>query len=62
MENELATRTVHDPGKVIAICDRASPFPSEKVSNVRIMMQKFALENGILCYENGDGACYQIML
>jgi 3-isopropylmalate/(R)-2-methylmalate dehydratase large subunit len=47
MEDELATRTVHDPEKVIAICDHASPSPSEQVSNVQIMMRRFARENGI---------------
>ena len=62
MEDELATRTVHDPDKVIAVCDHASPSPSEQVSNVQIMMRKFARENGITFYENGDGVCYQIVL
>jgi 3-isopropylmalate/(R)-2-methylmalate dehydratase large subunit len=62
MEDELATRTVHDPEKVIAVCDHASPSPSEQVSNVRIMMRRFAQENGIAFYENGDGVCHQIVL
>ncbi len=62
MEDELATRTVHDPDKVIAICDHASPSPSEQVSNVQIMMRRFARENGIAFYENGDGVCHQIVL
>jgi len=58
MEDELATRAVHDPEKVIAICDHASPSPSEQVSNVQIMMRKFAQENEIAFYENGDGVCH----
>ena len=62
MEDELATRTVHDPEKVIAVCDHASPSPSEQVSNVQIMMRRFARENGIAFYENGDGVCHQIVL
>ena len=62
MEDELATRTVHDPDKVIAVCDHASPSPSEQVSNVQIMMRRFARENGIAFYENGDGVCHQIVL
>lgn len=62
MESELATRTVHDPEKVIAICDHASPSPSEQVPNVQIMMRRFAQENGIKFHENGDGVCHQIVL
>ena len=62
MEDELAARTVHDPDNVIAICDHASPPPSEQVSNVRIMMRRFAQENGIKFYYNGDGLCHRIVL
>ena len=62
MEDELHTRRVHDPSKVIAVCDHASPSPSEQVSNVHIMMREFARENGIALYENGDGVCHQIVI
>jgi 3-isopropylmalate/(R)-2-methylmalate dehydratase large subunit len=61
MENELGTRRVFAPEKVAAICDHASPSPSEQVSNVHIFMRKFARENGIAFYENGDGICHQII-
>lgn len=61
MENELGTRKVFDPEKVAAICDHASPSPSEQVSNVHIFMRKFARENNIHFYENGDGICHQII-
>ena len=62
MEDELQTRTVHDSEKMIAVCDHASPSPSEQVSNVQIMMRRFASENNITFYENGDGVCHQIVL
>lgn len=61
MENELGTRKVFDNTKVAAICDHASPSPSEQVSNVQIFMRKFARENNIQFYENGDGICHQII-
>ena len=61
MENELGTRKVFDNTKVAAICDHASPSPSEQVSNVQIFMRKFARENNIQFYENGDGICHQIV-
>lgn len=61
MEKELGTRKVFDPKKVGAVCDHASPSPSEQVSNVHIFMRKFARENGIHFYENGDGICHQIV-
>ncbi len=61
MEKELGTRKVFDPKKVGAVCDHASPSPSEQVSNVHIFMRKFARENGIHFFENGDGICHQIV-
>jgi len=61
MEKDLGTRKVFDPKKVGAICDHASPSPSEQVSNVHIFMRKFARENGIHFFENGDGICHQIV-
>lgn len=61
MESELGTRKVFDPNKVGAVCDHASPSPSEQVSNVHIFMRKFARENGIHFFENGDGICHQIV-
>ncbi|HTY90052.1 MAG TPA: 3-isopropylmalate dehydratase large subunit [Methanocella sp.] len=61
MEKDLGTRKVFDPKKVAAVCDHASPSPSERVSNVHIFMRKFARENGIHFFENGDGICHQIV-
>ncbi|HIH44792.1 MAG TPA: 3-isopropylmalate dehydratase large subunit [Candidatus Methanoperedenaceae archaeon] len=61
MESELGTRRVFDPSKVISICDHASPSPSEQVSNVHIFMRKFAQDNGMQFYENGDGICHQLI-
>jgi 3-isopropylmalate/(R)-2-methylmalate dehydratase large subunit len=61
MESELGTRKVFDPQKVGAVCDHASPSPSEQVSNIHIFMRKFARENGIHFFENGDGICHQIV-
>jgi 3-isopropylmalate/(R)-2-methylmalate dehydratase large subunit len=61
MEKELGTRKVFDPQKVGAVCDHASPSPSEQVSNVHIFMRRFARENGIHFFENGDGICHQLV-
>jgi len=62
MESGLKTRRVFDSEKVIGICDHASPSPSERVSNVHIFMRKFARENNIAFFENGDGICHQIVV
>ncbi len=62
MESGLKTRRVFNKEKVIGICDHASPSPSEKVSNVHIFMRKFARENNIPFFENGDGICHQIVV
>jgi 3-isopropylmalate/(R)-2-methylmalate dehydratase large subunit len=62
MESGLKTRCVFDNKKVIGVCDHASPSPSEKISNVHIMLRKFARENSIAFFENGDGICHQIIV
>ncbi len=62
MEGKLRTRRVFDAGKVMGCCDHASPSPSEKVSNVHSFMRKFARENAMSFYENGDGICHQIVV
>lgn len=61
MEKDLQTRRVFDPDRVAGVCDHASPSPSEQVSNVHIFMRRFARENGIHFFENGDGICHQIV-
>ena len=58
----LGTKKVFDNEKVVAICDHASPSPSERVSNVHILMREFARDNNLKIYENGDGICHQIVL
>jgi len=62
MESGLSKRGVFDPDKVVGVCDHASPSPSEKVSNVHSFMRKFALENKLQFFEDGDGICHQIVL
>lgn len=62
MGSGLSKQRVFDPNKVIGVCDHASPSPSEKVSNVHSFMRKFALENKLQFFENGDGICHQIVL
>ncbi|MGZ4947225.1 MAG: 3-isopropylmalate dehydratase large subunit [Halobacteriota archaeon] len=59
---QLGDHPVKYPDKVAAICDHASPSPSEKVSNVQIFMRQFARNSGLEFYENGDGICHQIVL
>jgi len=59
---QLAGHSVKHPERVAAICDHASPSPSEKVSNVQTLMRRFARQYGIDFYENGDGICHQIVL
>ncbi|MDY6930615.1 MAG: 3-isopropylmalate dehydratase large subunit [Halobacteriota archaeon] len=53
---------VFDSGKVVSMCDHASPSPSEKTSNVHILMRRYAKDNDIDFYENGDGICHQIVV
>ena len=58
----FGSKEVFDSRKVVGICDHASPSPSEKVSNVHAMMRRFADENNMDFYENGDGICHQIVI
>lgn len=59
---QLGDHPVKYPDKVVAMCDHASPSPSEKVSNVQIFMRQFARTYGLEFFENGDGICHQIVL
>ncbi|MGZ4938190.1 MAG: 3-isopropylmalate dehydratase large subunit [Halobacteriota archaeon] len=59
---QLGDYPVKYPDKMVAICDHASPSPSEKVSNVQIFMRRFAHNHGVKFFENGDGICHQIVL
>ncbi len=59
---QLGNHQVKHPDKVAAICDHASPSPSEKVSNVQMLMRQFAHTYGVNFFENGDGICHQIVL
>ncbi len=59
---QLGDHPVKYPDKIAAICDHASPSPSEKVSNVQIFMRRFAHKHGVEFFENGDGICHQIVL
>jgi len=62
MESGLSKQSVFDPNRVVGVCDHASPSPSEKVSNVHSFMRKFAVENNLQFFENGDGICHQIVV
>lgn len=55
-------KSVFDSNKVIAICDHASPSPSDKIANIHEQMRDFAFRNKMGFYENGDGICHQIVL
>ena len=59
---QLGDHPVKYPDKMAAICDHASPSPSEKVSNVQIFMRRFAHKHGVEFFENGDGICHQLVL
>ena len=59
---QLGDHPVKYPDKMAAICDHASPSPSEKVSNVQTFMRRFAHNHGVKFFENGDGICHQIVL
>ena len=59
---QLCVRKVFDASKVVAICDHATPPPSERAANVHAFMRRFAEENGIMLFENGDGICHQLIL
>ncbi len=59
---QLGDRPVKHPNKVAAICDHASPSPSEKISNVQTFMREFARTYGLEFFESGDGICHQVVL
>lgn len=60
-ENMGGTK-VCDPNKIAIIFDHACPAPYERVSNLHMLLRKFASEQGTHFFECGEGVCHQIMI
>jgi 3-isopropylmalate/(R)-2-methylmalate dehydratase large subunit len=55
-------RKVWNPARFPLVIDHASPAPTEKISNLHVMMREFASEQGCPLYDVGAGICHQIMV
>jgi len=59
---EMGGKKVYDPSKCIMIIDHAFPAPTEKISNLHVMMRDFHREQNCVFYEGGEGICHQLMV
>ena len=55
-------KKVWNPARSPLVIDHASPAPTEKISNLHMMMREFASEQGCPLYDVGAGICHQIMV
>ncbi|MCS6807414.1 MAG: 3-isopropylmalate dehydratase large subunit [Bacteroidota bacterium] len=55
-------RKVWNPSRCALVIDHAAPAPTEKISNLHVMMREFAREQGCPLYDVGSGICHQIMV
>jgi 3-isopropylmalate/(R)-2-methylmalate dehydratase large subunit len=55
-------RKVWNPTRFPLVIDHAAPAPTEKISNLHVMMREFASEQGCPLYDVGAGICHQIMV
>lgn len=59
---EMGGQHVWDPQKCILVIDHAAPAPNERISNIHMMMRKFAQEHQCILFEAGEGICHQLMI
>lgn len=55
-------KKVWNPARFPLVIDHASPAPTEKISNLHMMMREFAQEQGCPLFDVGTGICHQIMV
>ncbi|MEE8347966.1 MAG: 3-isopropylmalate dehydratase large subunit [Acidobacteriota bacterium] len=59
---EMGTRRLWHPEKVILVIDHAAPAPNPRIGNLHALMRKFAKEMGCRLYDVGAGICHQVMV
>ncbi|MCU0426336.1 MAG: 3-isopropylmalate dehydratase large subunit [Candidatus Kapabacteria bacterium] len=55
-------KKVWNPARFPLVIDHAAPAPTEKISNLHVMMREFAAEQGCPLFDVGAGICHQIMV
>jgi len=58
----LGGARVWDASRMALVLDHAVPPPNERVSNLHVLMRRFAAEHGLKLYEVGEGICHQLMV
>lgn len=59
---EMGGIQVKHPAKTVFVIDHATPTPNEKISNLQQLMRKFAIEQNLVLYDQGDGICHQLLI
>ena len=52
---------VHNPDKVSFVIDHFVPSPARNYSLMQARVKEFCREQGIACYEAGEGICHQVV-
>ena len=59
---EYGREKVWDPSKMVIVLDHATPSPSERISNLHMLLREFAAQQGIALFDAGEGVCHQLVV
>ena len=58
---EMGGKRVWNSDKCFFVIDHAAPAPNEMIANLHKMMREFALKQGCILFESGEGICHQLI-
>ena len=59
--NQIGVQRVFDPNKVGIVIDHYSPSPTEKVSELHVMLREFVRKYRCKLFDVGEGICHQVI-
>ncbi len=58
---KISFQGIAKPQNAVVFLDHAAPSPARQLSNVHMLLRRFARETGCRAYEVGDGVCHQLV-
>ena len=59
---EMGGERVIRPDNIAFVLDHASPCPNQTIAQLHAMMREFAVEQGLIFYDVGEGICHQLVI
>jgi 3-isopropylmalate/(R)-2-methylmalate dehydratase large subunit len=58
---QMGVEKISAPERTVFVIDHAVPSPSERISNMQEITERFAESQGAHIYHSGDGICHQLL-